>query len=143
MVEGCNKNAAIVHCLLKCWTKALNDCEADDACLRLKSVFAEGAGAIDVEDEAFGQIIAATDFDEYDRKWRAATIGVDTLSFSIEGEPEVSVEGDCAIIRFHMSARGTFETGAPIEPPLRWRGMHEWRKHDGEWRIVRERLVAQ
>lgn len=142
MGEGCPKNVTIVQCLLKYWTKALNECDSEDVCLKLKSVFAEGEGAIDVRDEAFGHLITATSYDEYDEKWRAATIGVERLTFAIEGEPEVKVAEESARISFTLSAHGTLENGAPIEPRPRWRGVHEWRRFDGEWRIVRERLAA-
>ncbi len=142
MIESCEKSATIVQCLLKYWTKALNDCDGPDACLRLRSVFAEGKGAIDVRDDVFGHVITATNFDEYEAKWEAATVGVDRLVFRIVGEPSVKIAGDRAEISFELAAEGTLESGAPVEPRPHWRGAHEWLRIDGEWRIVRERLAA-
>jgi hypothetical protein len=142
MIEGYEKSATIVQCLLKYWTKALNECDGPDACLRLRSVFAEGEGAIDVRDDAFGHIITATDFDDYEAKWEAATVGIDTMKFRIVGEPTVKIEGDRADISFELAGEGTLDSGAPVDPAPRWRGAHRWLKIDGEWRIVRERLAA-
>lgn len=141
MADGCAKSVTIVHCLLKYWTKALNECAGPDACLSLRSVFAEGVDAIDVRDEAFGHVITATDFDEYEQKWEVAAAGIDTMQFRIVGEPTVKVEGERAEIKFELVGEGRLDSGVPVEPSPHWRGEHEWRKFDGEWRIVRERLA--
>lgn len=142
MRDGCEKSSTIVQCLLKYWIKAWNDCETSHSSLRLQSVFAEGDGAIDVRDEAFGHVITASSFAEYETKWRAATDALEKLTFSLASEPRVDIDGDRADIAFELIADCRRVDGAPLDAQTHWRAAHQWRKLDGEWRIVRERLSA-
>ena len=135
MVVGCEKTGSIVQCLLKYWMKALDDCDGPEGCWRLRSVFAEGEDAIDVIDEA-------SNFDEYEEKWEAATENIQSISFSLSGEPSVEVHDERVLINFMLIGEGVTVDGAELDPKPRWRGEHEWRQFDGEWRIVRERLTS-
>ncbi|MEQ8936421.1 MAG: hypothetical protein RIE56_11590 [Amphiplicatus sp.] len=140
MVEACEKSSNIVQCLLKCWLKAWNECGEPDATLSLVSIFAEGDGAIDVEDEAFGVAIKASSFKEYKDKWRAAIDDLESLTFELVGDPQVRITADRADISFELTAKAERSNGALIVPAPRWRVDHVWRQIEGEWRIVRERL---
>ncbi|MEE2692578.1 MAG: nuclear transport factor 2 family protein [Pseudomonadota bacterium] len=142
MIGACEKSTSIVQCLLKYWLKAWNECGEPGAAYSLASIFAEGDGAIDVRDDAFGSSITARSYAEYKEKWLEALDGLEMLAFEIVGEPKVEVSNDRADISFELIMRAEQEDGRPINPPPRWRGEHEWRRMDGEWRIVRERLKA-
>lgn len=142
MVEACEKSTNIVQCLLKCWLKAWNECGEPDATLSLVSVFAEGEGAIDVRDEAFGVSITASSFREYKEKWLAAIDDFDSFAFELIGEPQVCISDDRADIRFELTAKAKGAAGVLIVPAPRWRAEHIWRRIEGEWRIVSERLKA-
>lgn len=141
-IHGCKKDGSIVQCLLQYWMKALDECSQSESCRHLQSVFAEGDGAIDVRDEAFGEVITATNFDQYDRQWEAVTEDIEHISFELVGDSSIDVNTERAIIKFELIASGVKTDGSPLEPRPHWKCEHEWRQFDGEWRIVRERMNA-
>lgn len=142
MEHACKKDATIVHCLLKFWLKAWNECGEPGAAYSLDALFAPGDNAIDAEVEAFGVRIKAHNFEEYKKQWTEVCEDLDDLNLSITGQPELSVSGDRADIRFEVVGDAIRAGGTRIAPPPRWRGEHTWRQIDGEWRLVRERLVS-
>ncbi len=141
-LKGCEKNGTIVQCLMKYWMKALDEAGRTDSCRHMQSVFAEGLGAIDVRNEAFGQVITATDFPTLEAQWEAVTENIETMRFEQIGEMSVDVTPERVVIRFELVADGEMADGSPITPQPHWRGEHEWRQFDGEWRIVCERLKS-
>lgn len=141
-IHGCEKNGSIVQCLLQYWMKALDECNRTESCRHLESVFAKGDGAIDVRDEAFGEVIIATSFDDYDRQWEAVTEDIENMNFELVGDSTIDVNTERAIINFELVADGVKIDGSLITPRPHWKCEHEWRQFDGEWRIVRERLKA-
>lgn len=139
-IHGCKKEGSIVQCLLQYWMKALDDCSQSDSCRHLESVFAEGEGAIDVRDEAFGEIITATNFEDYNRQWEAVTDDIESMNFELIGDSTIDVNTERAVINFTLAATGVKVDGSPLTPNPTWKCEHEWRQFDGEWRIVRERM---
>lgn len=140
MIAAGEQSATIVQCLLKCWIKACNECAGQDAGPSLESIFAEGENAINVEDKVFGGIITAKNVREYRERWRAALQGLDRFAFRLTGTPVVNISGDSAVIEFDLAADAVDRKGNVLHPVPRWRGRHEWRRIEGEWRIVSERL---
>ncbi len=143
MEQVCKKkDATIVNCLLKFWIKAWNECGEPGAAYSIDALFAKGDGAIDVEVEAFGRRIKAQSFDEYKAQWKEVFEDLEDMTLSITGEPELTISGDIADIKFELVADATRLDGTHITPAPHWRGEHSWRQFDGEWRLVRERLVS-
>ncbi len=136
------KDATIVQCLLKFWLKAWNECGEPGAAYSLDAIFAKGEDAIDAEVKAFGVHIKAQSFDDYKRQWTEVFENLEDLILSITGEPQLTLSGDRADIRFEVIGDAIRTDGTHISPPPHWRGEHNWRRIDGEWRIVRERLIA-
>lgn len=142
MELACKKDATIVNCLLKFWLKAWNECGEPGAAYSLDALFAKGEGAIDAEVDAFGVHIKAYSYAEYKRQWTEVFEGLDDMALSIAGNPELRISGDRAEISFEVVGDAVRADGTPISPSPRWRGEHSWRQFDGEWRLVRERLVS-
>lgn len=142
MEQTCKKDATIVNCLLKFWIKAWNECGEPGAAYSLDAIFAKGENAIDAEVEAFGVRIKAKDFESYKQQWTEVFEKIEDVVLSIAGEPQLSISGDRAEIRFEVVGDATRADGSRIVPSPRWRGEHSWRQFDGEWRLVRERLAA-
>ncbi|WP_428410464.1 hypothetical protein [Hyphococcus sp.] len=143
MEQACTKkDATIVQCLLKFWIKAWNECGEPGAAYSIDALFAKGEDAIDVEVEAFGRHIKARNFDEYKTQWKEVFEDLEDMSLSIAGEPELTISGDRADIRFELVADATRADGTAVTPAPRWRGEHSWRQFDGEWLLVRERLFS-
>ncbi len=142
MEQACKKDATIVNCLLKFWLKAWNECGEPGAAYALDALFAKGDNAIDVEVEAFGVHIKASDFESYKQQWKDVFEDLDDVVLSITGDPQLKISGDRAEISFELIGDATRADGSRIVPPPRWRGEHSWRQFDGEWRLVRERLFA-
>lgn len=142
MDTSCKKDATIVQCLLKFWLKAWNECGEPGAAYSLDAIFAKGDNAIDAVVDAFGSTITARNFDDYKRQWTGVCEDLDDLVLSIAGEPSLAITDDRAEIGFELVADAIRSDGTAVMPRPRWRGEHSWRRIDGEWRIVRERLIA-
>lgn len=142
MDTSCKHDATIVQCLLKFWLKAWNECGEPGAAYSLDAIFAKGDNAIDAVVDAFGSTISARNFDDYKRQWKDVFEDLDDVVLSIAGEPNVAITDDRAEIGFDLVADAVRTDGNAIAPRPRWRGEHSWRRIDGEWRIVRERLIA-
>ena len=142
MEQVCKKDATIVNCLLKFWLKAWNECGEPGAAYSLDAIFAKGKDAIDAEVDAFGVHIKASDFESYRQQWTEVFEDIDDVVLSIAGQPELKIAGDRADIKFEIVGDATRADGTRISPSPRWRGEHSWRQFDGEWRLVRERLIS-